>query len=167
MREGVSSALAARDAFEDAVVLDLFAGTGAWAFESLSRGASTAVVVDRDRRAGAAITKNAATLGLSSHTQLIAIDLLKDPQAFLKRLPAGRAFTLVFVDPPYAEVAKVADLLSAIVKHGAVAQGALFVLERASRDAATAADFLAPVASYRYGDTSVDLFRLQLGAETP
>lgn len=167
VREGVASALAARDAFQDAVVLDLFAGTGAWGFESLSRGAASAVLVDRDRRAGAAITKNAATLGLKQHTQLVAVDLFKDPQAFLKRLPTSRPFTLVFVDPPYAEVSKVADLLAAIVKHGAVAKDALFVLERASRDAATAADFLAPVASYRYGDTSVDLVRLQLGAESP
>lgn len=167
VREGVASALAARNAFQDASVLDLFAGTGAWAFESLSRGASSAVLVDRDRRAGAAITKNAANLGLTTHAQLIAVDLLKDPQAFLKRLQPPHAFSLVFVDPPYAEVAKVADLLAAIVKHGAVAPGALFVLERASRDAATTADFLAPVASYRYGDTSVDLVRLQLGAETP
>ena len=43
---------------EDARVLDLFAGTGALSLEALSRGARSAVLVDMDRAAGAAIRKN-------------------------------------------------------------------------------------------------------------
>lgn len=166
VREGVASALAARAAFDAAVVLDLFAGTGAWAFEALSRGASSAVLIDRDRRACDQISKNATTLGVNEQTRVIQAELLKDSVAMLKRMPTTPPFTLVFVDPPYAEVAKVPALLAAIIKHGAVAEDALFVLERASRDAAAAAEFLAPVASYRYGDTAVDLFRLLVGAES-
>ena len=51
VREALSSALESRGAFGDAVVLDLFAGTGALSFEALSRGAASAVLVDRDSRA--------------------------------------------------------------------------------------------------------------------
>lgn len=167
VREGVASALSSRGAFDDAVVLDLFAGTGAWALEALSRGATRAVLVDRDRRACSLIGANAATLGLSEQCVVVSCNLLADPQHLLKRLPANVVFTLVFVDPPYAEIAKVPALLAAIVKSGAVASEACVVLERASRDLAPAIDFLAPVATYRYGDTAVDLFRLPRGAERP
>ncbi len=165
VREGVASALAARDAFADAIVLDLFAGTGGWAFEALSRGASRAVLVDRDRRACDQIKKNAASLGLSAQARVVSADLLRDPVAFLARMSDPARFSLLFVDPPYAEITKVPALLAAIVKHGAVADDALLVLERASRDPAPAADFLAAVATYRYGDTAVDLFALT--SETP
>jgi len=165
VREGVSSALAARDAFDSAVVLDLFAGTGAWAFEALSRGASRAVLVDHDRRVCQLISDNAATLGLSAECTVVGCNLLADHQQLLKRLPADLVFTLVFVDPPYAEIAKVPALLAAIVKRGVIAPGASVVVERASRDPAPGLHFLAPVATYRYGDTAVDLLRLPPGAE--
>ena len=49
-REALGSALESRGAFDDAHVLDLFAGTGALGFEALSRGASDAVMVDCDPR---------------------------------------------------------------------------------------------------------------------
>ena len=53
VREAMFSALDARGALVDATVLDLYAGTGALAIEALSRGASAAVLVERDRgRAG-------------------------------------------------------------------------------------------------------------------
>lgn len=148
-------------------MLDLFAGTGGCAFEALSRGATRAVLVDRDRRACTLIGANAATLGVTEQCVVVSCNLLADPQQLLKRLPADVVFTLIFVDAPYAEIAKVPALLAAIVKRGVVAIGALFVLERASRDPAPAVDFLAPVATYRYGDTAVDLFRLLRGAERP
>lgn len=164
VREGVASALASRGAFDDAVVLDLFAGTGAFGFEALSRGAQRAVLIDRDKRASKQITSNASTLGIATQCEVVTSDLLRDGAGWLKRLTRPARFTLVFVDPPYADVAKVPAMLSEIVKAETVAEGALFVLERASRDPAPAADFLAPVAAYRYGDTAVDLFRL-LGAE--
>ena len=51
VREALASALDARAAFDQASVLDLFAGTGALSFEALSRGAAEAVLVDRDPEA--------------------------------------------------------------------------------------------------------------------
>lgn len=167
VREGVASALASRDAFDSAVVLDLFAGTGAWGFEALSRGATRAVMVDRDRRASQVINDNAKTLDVSSSTTVLTCNLFADTKQLRVRLATELRFTLIFVDPPYAEIAKVPALLATIVNFDVIAPHALFVLERASRDAAPAADFLAPVATYRYGDTAVDLFRLLAGAERP
>ena len=57
---------------EDARVLDLFAGTGALSLEAISRGARSAVLVDMDRAAGAAIRKNMETSRLGEKCRLIA-----------------------------------------------------------------------------------------------
>ena len=50
VREAMFSALDSRGAIADAVVLDLYAGTGALGLEALSRGAELAVLIERDRR---------------------------------------------------------------------------------------------------------------------
>ena len=79
--------------FEDLRVADLFAGSGALAFEALSRGAAQAVLVETDPAARKAIEANAAKLGTS--VELISGSALRLPKA---RQP----FDLVFADPPYA-----------------------------------------------------------------
>lgn len=79
--------------------LDLFAGTGALGFEAASRGAAQVVLVERDRRAAAAI---AATIDrLRAHqTRLVVGDAFDS----LRRLAqAGERFSVVFVDPPFGE----------------------------------------------------------------
>ncbi|KAB7627361.1 16S rRNA (guanine(966)-N(2))-methyltransferase RsmD [Alkalilimnicola sp. S0819] len=74
--------------------LDLFAGSGALGLEALSRGASEAVLVERDRRAATLLRENIARLG-ADRAQLVQADAL----GFL-RGPA-RPFHLVFLDPPF------------------------------------------------------------------
>ena len=83
---------------EDARVLDLFAGTGALSLEAVSRGARSAVLVDTDRAACAAIRKNMETSRLGEKCRLIA----RDYRAAMDALAAeGAQFDLVFMDPPY------------------------------------------------------------------
>ncbi|MFQ5653726.1 MAG: RsmD family RNA methyltransferase, partial [Planctomycetota bacterium] len=77
--------------------LDLFAGTGAIAFEALSRGARSAVLVEKHPRVLTALRRNIARLGLEGRTRLLAIDPYRT-------LPAvGEAFSIVFLDPPFAD----------------------------------------------------------------
>ena len=77
-------------------VLDLFAGTGQMGIECLSRGAASAVFVDRRRDAFALVKKNLALTNLQDRARVVRGDSLE----FL----AGtkEAFDLVFLDPPYA-----------------------------------------------------------------
>jgi len=83
------------------LVLDLFAGSGAVAFEALSRGAAHATLVERDRRAIRAIQKNADDLGLKGATTLLPTDIWKA----LEQLERSRAlFDLIFCDPPYGVI---------------------------------------------------------------
>jgi 16S rRNA (guanine966-N2)-methyltransferase len=77
-------------------VLDLFAGSGALAFEALSRGAAGATLVEADRAAAAQLRETAARFGLSQ-----ALVESTDALGFLRQQGEHR-FDLVFLDPPFA-----------------------------------------------------------------
>jgi 16S rRNA (guanine966-N2)-methyltransferase len=79
----------------DLRTLDLFAGTGALTFESLSRGAALAVAVDRSPALVQALRSTAETLaasGLEAHAG--------DAFSHLRR--ENRRFDVIFLDPPFS-----------------------------------------------------------------
>jgi 16S rRNA (guanine966-N2)-methyltransferase len=93
VRETLFSMLASRlGSFEDLRVADLFAGSGALAFEALSRGAASATFVESDPKAAAVIKRNAEKLGAA--VQILGGSALA--------LPRSEPFDLIFADPPYA-----------------------------------------------------------------
>jgi 16S rRNA (guanine966-N2)-methyltransferase len=83
---------------ENAIVLDLFAGSGALGLEALSRGASSAVFVERGPAALDLIRSNIDLLGVGDRARLVKGDAMR----FVADLGAG-AFDIAFADPPYAE----------------------------------------------------------------
>jgi 16S rRNA (guanine966-N2)-methyltransferase len=85
-------------------VLDLYAGSGALGIEALSRGADSAVFVERDRSAASVIERNLADLGLEQ--RVIADDALR----FLAR--GQGVFDVVFCDPPYDSGPRIAGTLA-------------------------------------------------------
>jgi 16S rRNA (guanine966-N2)-methyltransferase len=85
-------------------VLDLYAGSGALGIEALSRGAESAVFVERDPRAVAAIERNLESLGLEEEV------LRQDVGRFLRR--GSGTFDLVFCDPPYDSASRLAGPLT-------------------------------------------------------
>jgi len=96
VREAVFNALGSLGAVHDAVVADLFAGSGALGIEALSRGAAHAHFVESDRRAADVVAANLAELGFADRATLVRRAL---PGA-LDQLPVG--LDLVLADPPYA-----------------------------------------------------------------
>lgn len=152
VREALASALEARGAIAGSRVLDLFAGSGALAFEALSRGADHAVLVESDRKVQRGLKQSAEALGLSERVTLRRDDLFGTKAA--EALGRLGPFDLVFADPPYARLADIGPLLEGLAP--ALAQDALLAVERASQDALPAHPFHV-VTSYRYGDTAVDL----------
>lgn len=139
-------------------VLDLYAGTGALAIEALSRGASRAVCVEHARPALAALDKNRATLGLAADLTVLA----RRVEGAGPLLAAHGPFDLVLVDPPYADVAGGAlleALTPLLATPGVLADEALVVVERASRDPAPVLPGLELEEERRWGDTAVSLHR--------
>lgn len=78
--------------------LDLFAGSGALGFEALSRGAATVVMVEKSRRACAALRRNADLLA-AKNLQLHCADALEFATA--AAADAAARFDVVFLDPPF------------------------------------------------------------------
>ncbi len=101
VREAVFNILAERLA--GARVLDLFAGTGSYGLEALSRGAESVVFVDRDRTALEIIAHNLRHCFPDARARAFQLDLKKSSSLarLQARLPAESCFDLVFLDPPY------------------------------------------------------------------
>lgn len=93
VREAIFSALG--DRVIGARVLDLFCGTGALGIEALSRGAASAVLVDRDIRPALG---NVESLDLGERAELVRADA---GPWLAEAATAARSFDLVFVDAPY------------------------------------------------------------------
>lgn len=151
VREALFSALGA---VMGARVLDLFAGTGALGVEAISRGAARAVFVESARPALAALRENLGALGLAESARVV-------PQLAERALGAVIAegpFDLIFADPPYAALTEVPPLVARMREAGAVAEGARFVLEHASRDAAPELAGFVPRPTRTYGDTALTIF---------
>jgi 16S rRNA (guanine(966)-N(2))-methyltransferase RsmD len=86
-----------RGHFEDASVLDLFAGTGSIGLEAVSRGAARCVMIEKDKRAAATLHQNVELLGAEDRCEVVQGDALG--LAALARCP--RPVNLIFCDPPY------------------------------------------------------------------
>jgi 16S rRNA (guanine966-N2)-methyltransferase len=107
----------------DARVLDLFAGAGTMGIEALSRGAAHVTFVERAAAALEALRRNLATTGFVDRSEVVGANVI----GFLDRgVPSERA-DVVFLDPPFADVA----ILEAVIAHpnlaAALAPGATVV----------------------------------------
>ncbi len=124
-KEAVFSMLQ-QSGFEGRLVLDLFGGSGQMGLEAVSRGAVRAVIVDSDRAAIDAITKNAMHTRLGDRVEV----RLGEALSFL-RTYRGAPFHFVFLDPPY-DLGLVPRCLSLLLEKGLLTSGATIVCETAS-----------------------------------
>lgn len=163
VREAIASALDARGAIADAVVLELYAGTGALGFEMLSRGARSVVFVERDAAMATALVGAAGELGVTSEVRVVRGDLSRErTQAELLR---GAPYSLVLADPPYRDASEAVGHIAALCERGLLAADALLLLETSAKHVPTLPAPFAALAHYRYGDTAVALFTR--GGEAP
>jgi 16S rRNA (guanine966-N2)-methyltransferase len=131
VREAIFSALEARDAIDGARVVDLFAGTGALGLEAVSRGAASAVLVEKGSSAVQACRANAAKV-LTGAPANVTIEVAG--QAVLPYLVGSAAqWDVAFLDPPYEFTAsELGQTLEALVPR--LAPDAIILVERSSRD---------------------------------
>ena len=155
VREAVFSILASGGLLEEGSrVLDLYAGSGALAFEALSRGAAEAVLVEHGRDALAAIRDNARSLEVDDRVSVIA-------SRVERALPQLKGpFAIVFLDPPYALVRSAAFGPVLAASAGLLSDQGALVLEHASGDVPPIVPLLALDRTRKYGDTAVSLFRI-------
>jgi 16S rRNA (guanine966-N2)-methyltransferase len=145
------------DPLTGAHVLDAFCGTGALAFEALSRGSAHATLFDKDRHALQVARRNAEHLGVKDLCQIKAADALRPPRA-------GDKCRLVFLDPPYRKNL-VAPALAALDAAGWIAPNGLIVIETAKKEPLELPENFAPLFSRFYGDTAVHFVSSPLEGE--
>jgi 16S rRNA (guanine(966)-N(2))-methyltransferase RsmD len=146
VREAVFSILGSVEGLQ---VLDLFAGSGALAFEALSRGAGEATLIDTSTTAIDAINRNMRTLGVEAEVRR------ESASAFLERARTrGRQYDLVFVDPPYRQASMLGPQLSAALGP-VLAAGARVVAESDKRDPLKLD--LPLLTERHYGDTLISI----------
>ena len=129
VREALFSRLDHMNVLEGATVLDLYAGTGALGLEALSRGASSATLVEKASGAARVATANVRSTGLSARV------VTADSRAYLggrSAEPLSGEVDLVFIDPPY-DIAE--EEMTAVLEGLApwIGPDALVIVERSTR----------------------------------
>lgn len=138
------------DSVHGTSVLDAFAGSGALGIEAISRGASHATFVEKDRLAAKIIQNNVDMLGISGTTNVV-----KAGVASWQSANNHEQFDLIFADPPYEDVqfSTVAGLFGLLKPNG------LMVLSHPGIGEVPVQDGIVVVDNRSYGSLHLTLFR--------
>lgn len=152
VRLAVFSSLA--DRVPGARVLDLFAGTGAYGLEALSRGAAAATWVEKDRRVLAVLRENVTTLcGPGQDKAVVSADALR----FLERGGGDVSYDLIFADPPYDQDGGwLKKILSALTGRSILKSSGLLVMEQSVHVPAVNREGWQQLKRRVYGETQID-----------
>ena len=148
VRAAVFSALG--DNVQNANVLDLFAGSGSYGFESLSRGANSVTFIDKSIDAIKCIKNNAKNLK-ENNIKIHKCDVLD----FLKE--CDDSFNIVFVDPPY-KLEVYEDIVKTLINKKIIVSGGIIVLESEKELNIDKTEFK-DVRFYKYGLAKIYILR--------
>ncbi|NLL04604.1 MAG: 16S rRNA (guanine(966)-N(2))-methyltransferase RsmD [Clostridiaceae bacterium] len=143
----------------DSDVLDLFAGTGNLGIEALSRGARSAVFVDKNRECSQIINENLTHTKLAHKAEVLVMDVCN---ALSKLSQKGNQFDIVFLDPPYAK-GLVDDTLACIASVDVIKPDTLIVAEHDAEDVVS--EYIGTFKNFRqqkYGDTIISFYRQEV-----
>lgn len=146
----------------DSRVLDLFSGTGALAIEALSRGATSAVLVDSDRNCCGIIQDNLMHTGLMNKATVYC---RKAAAAISDLARNGSRFDFIFMDPPYNKNF-VQETLQLLVDNGIIGDGGMVITEH-HRDEPVPDQigYLTKTRTQTYGETCISF--LEYSEQSP
>ena len=114
---------------KSAKVLDIFAGTGSFGLECISRGASSVVFIENYSNALRILNKNISNINLEKNSNVLAVDLFETNVLELLNVK----FDLIFLDPPYKEQ-RIFDLFKKIELSNVIQKNTLVVVHRHKKD---------------------------------
>ena len=167
VREAVFSTLNSILDFDSTVVCDLYAGSGAYGLEALSRGARGAVFCEADKRLCSAIERLRINWRIEAPMQVLCGRVegsYVSIREALERL--GEGLRIIFIDPPYANHPGAA-ILPELFRAKILIEGSVVVMEHSSAEAQEEGSLevaelplvLVEQKSRKYGDTAVTLYR--------
>ena len=145
------------DRIDDAIVLDLFAGSGALGFEALSRGAKFATFVESNAQVADRLREAAVELGVAKKSEVFTMRA----ERAIARLQ--RTYDVVFVDPPY-EMGFPEAPLRALQTRELLAPEAVIVFEHSGHSSPPTPGF-ETTREERYGDVVIAFLRVDPGAQ--
>lgn len=110
--------------FEERIFLDIFSGSGIFAFEAVSRGFSKSFSIESNPKAVSDIKKSAAELDITNQVNVVNADAFS-----LNFSSLNEKFNTIFLDPPYILGDRMPDLLDKIVDSGIVGEVCVIVVE--------------------------------------
>ena len=136
---------------EGLTFLDAFAGSGALAFEAISRGAKSAVAIDKDRAAHGALDKNVQDLHLSKQ-----IDAVRANAGGWSIHNMEKKFDIILLDPPYDQLQP--EVIKTLVKRH-IQPGGLDVLSWPGKEPVPEFDQTEVITNKLYGDIQLVFYR--------
>lgn len=140
-------------------VLDLFAGTGAMGIEALSRGAARAVFVDNSPEAVELVRKNLQLCDFETRGEIAALTAGKAINILSKQ---GRAFDLIFVDPPYQR-RFVGKTLSKLAESPLCHPQTQIIVEHHPKEPIPPIEGLFLTDQRKYGQTLISIIKKEIG----
>lgn len=131
-------------------VFEPFAGSGALSLEALSRGAASALLLERDKRAQAAIARNIVALGVAKKATLVKANC----RSWSETNPEAQ-FDLLLVDPPYHDMQL--STVTLLIRH--LKPKGLMVLSYQGRGSAPTVNGVVVVRTRLYGDAALAFYR--------
>lgn len=150
VRGALFNMLQSRGAVEDAIVMDVFCGTGALGLEALSQGAQYCTFIDKAHPSIELTKRNIDTLKEKERTKVIVSDAATLPKN------NQEAATLVFLDPPYGKDL-IAPALQSLIDGNWLAPDCLCVIEESV--VLTPPEAFEELTRKEYGDTHIALWR--------
>lgn len=139
---------------EDAIVLDLFAGSGNLGIEALSEGAQEIYLVDKNKKACQVIKRNINKIGIEA-SDIFCGDY---KSALKKYQEQSIKFDIIFLDPPY-QTDLVKKSMEVIEKYELLSKNGIIVAESNTLDKIICSNKLEIVKSKKYGDKVVAILK--------
>lgn len=146
-----------REKINGAKFLDLFGGFGTMGIEAISRGAQTAVFVDKNRNALSVIYENLKSTGFTDKAKVIFAEALT---ALEKRITIQ--FDLIYIDPPY-DYRNYEKVLEVISEKNTLLDNGVAVIEHYHKtDIPESVKLLEQFRKEKYGQTSLTFFKRKI-----
>ena len=136
---------------KDSSVLDLFAGSGSFGLECLSRGSKKVVFIEIYFQAIKTLKTNINNLNIDKKCEIIEKDFLKEPENFKY---FNEKFNIIFLDPPYKEK-NINKLIEAIINSKILDQNGIIIIHRHKKDNVEISNKLRIIDSRFYGISKI------------
>ena len=139
---------------KDAVVLDLFAGSGSLGLEAISNGAKKVYFIDHNKKCIDNINKHIKLFNVSNYSETLCVDY-KDALNIFKN--ENIKFNLIFLDPPYSN-SDMPDIIKYIINNDLLDKKAKIICELTNRDLIKEYEQLDIIKEKRYSDKYIVIY---------